>query len=57
MWVYECLSTDGVQNLRLLYFHVYVHHGVSCDTPFNVFVSSSDDTGDVSSVKCTCVSG
>ena len=57
MWLYECPYTGGSLNVRVLYFHAYVHHSLTYDSPLNVFVSLNGDTGDVYSGKCICVSG
>ena len=43
--------------LRMLYFHAYVHHLLTCDAPLETYVALNGDSGDVYSAQCTCVSG
>ena len=56
VWVYEwpCLNDMA---LRVLYFHAFVYHCLTCDSPLEVFVALNGDTGDVYSDQCSCVSG
>ena len=55
VWVHEFpISESG---LRILYFHAYVYHSLTCDAPLETYVALNGDTGDVYSAQCSCVSG
>lgn len=56
VWVHEFAPSEDPY-LRVLYFRVYVHHSLTCESPLEVFVCVNGDNGDVYSAKCTCVSG
>ena len=55
--LHEFPPSENPLHFRVLYFHAFVHHSLSCDSPLEVFVSLNGDTGDVYAAKCNCVSG
>ena len=57
VWVHEFPPSEDPLHLRVLYFHAYVHHSLTYESPLEVFVCLNGDNGDVYSAKCTCVSG
>ena len=55
VWVHEFPISEA--GLRMLYFHAYVHHSLTCDVPLETYVALNGNSGDVYSAQCTCVSG
>ena len=57
MWVHEFPFISEVGSLRILYFHAYVHHSLTCDVPLETFIALNGDNGNVYSAQCTRVLG
>ena len=55
VWVREFPISEA--GLRILYFHVYVHHSLICDAPLETYITLNGDNGDVYAAQCSCVSG
>ena len=53
VWLHDCKTSDP----RIVYVRGFVQHSLSMDVPLETFVALNDDTGDVYSAQCSCISG